>query len=204
MRALSIVVIGLIGLIAMSCSSSSRIDLGPTPPNVTVEAHWNYYDVNATSLSEIRRAIAAEGPRSGGRTWGAVTSAALSWRWEYYRGNLGCELRDVRVRVRTTITYPRWNPTGEPDSAVVAWWSQYNAGLAEHERGHAQLAVKAGAEIVKALDGMSGGNCDALSIRAGEVTRRINTAMRQQQVDYDLTTQHGGTQIRQAMRLHNP
>lgn len=189
---------------ASACWTTPNVDLGPSPPGVIVEARLHYYDVTAGTLSEIRRALAVEGPRSGGRAWAAVTSWRLNWTYQYVRGNLGCEIHHVKVRVITAITFPRWNPTSQPDSALAALWYQYNAGLAEHERGHAQLAVQSAGEIVQQLEGMSGGLCNALDTSANAVGQRVMAVMRTKQLEYDQTTRHGATQITQATRLQAP
>lgn len=188
-----------------ACWTTPGLDLGPAPAGVTVDARIQYYDVNAGSLSEIRRAMVTDGPRgSGGRRWAAVTSWRMQWTYQYVRRGIGCAIERPRVRVTTVITFPRWNPTATPDSALSEWWTQYNAGLAEHERGHAQLAVKAAGVIVREIDGLSGGACDALGIRANDGARRINVDMQRAQAEYDIATRHGATQILQATRLQNP
>ena len=191
-------------LVAAAACTHPNVDLGPTPPGVTVQATVAYYDITANSLGEVRRALANEGPTSQGRRWAAVTSWRLSWTYQLRRGTMGCELERTHVRVTTSITFPRWNPSGPPDSALAAWWNQFNAGLAAHERGHAQLAVRNAGALVKELNGISGGLCDGLSERANQLGRRINSAMQTLQIEYDQVTRHGATQIQQAARLQNP
>ena len=193
-----------IALVPTACTNP-RLDLGPAPAGVTVDARIQYYDVTANSLSEIRRAMALEGPRgSEGRRWAAVTSWRMAWTYRYARRGAGCEIERTQVRVTTVITFPRWNPSTQPDSALTDWWYQYNAGLAQHERGHAQLAVKAAGQVVSELNGMPGGLCDSLGTRANERGRQINTAMQRLQSEYDAETVHGRTQILQATRLQTP
>jgi predicted secreted Zn-dependent protease len=189
---------------ALGCYATPPLELGPKPAGVSVEARLEYYDVNAATLAEIRRAMQQSGPRVQGRAWSAVTMWRYHWSYQYdSRGTL-CALRNVRVRMVTTIQFPRWNPTAEPDSALVEWWHQMNAGLAEHERGHAQLAMKTAGEIVQALDGMMGGRCPALGEQANAAGRRIVDAGNRRQSEYDATTRHGATQIQQARRLRDP
>jgi predicted secreted Zn-dependent protease len=196
--------LALICVIA-GCATTPHLEVGPVPVGVVVDSRLQYYDVSAASLSEIRQAMRQEGPRSEGRVWSAVTNWRLVWTYQYAnRATSGCELRHVHVRVQAVVTFPRWNPTAEPDSSLVAWWRQFNAGLAEHERGHALIAVKAGGEIVRALEGMSGSHCDVLGIQANTVGERLLFAAIAQQREYDRTTRHGQTQIQQAGRLQEP
>lgn len=195
----------LFALLGLGCTTTPRLAVGPTPAGVSVDARLQYYDISAASLAEIRRAIAREGVRVDGRTWSAATHWRVNWRYQYdTRGVGGCELRQVRVNVRAIVTFPRWNPTAHPDSALLAWWEQFNRGLAEHERGHALLAVKVGGEIARALEGLRGGACDALGLRANEIGRRHVAETISKQELYDRETSHGALQIRQAGRLREP
>lgn len=188
-----------------ACWTTPRLDLGPAPAGVTVDAQIQYYDITADNLAELRRALLTEGPRgSGGRRWAAATTWRMQWMYQFVRRDVGCIIDRTRVRVTTIIMFPRWNPATMPDSALSEWWFQFNAGLAEHERGHAQLAVKAAGLIVQELNGLAGGACDALGLHANDTGRRINVDMQRAQAEYDAATRHGATQIFQATRLQTP
>jgi predicted secreted Zn-dependent protease len=193
-------------LFVSDCSPPARLAVGPVPAGVTVDARLQYYDISAASLAEIRQGMAREGPRaSDGRVHSAVTRWHVSWKYQYQNPGVGgCELRQVHVRVSAIVTFPRWNPTAYPDSDLVAWWEQFNRGLAEHERGHALIAVDAGRQIVSALEGLSGGQCDALGIRANNIGSRLVSETIAKQDRYDLESRHGINQIRQAGRLREP
>lgn len=187
------------------CAAPARLAVGPVPAGVSVDARLQYYDISAASLTEIRQGIARQGPRLNGRTHSAVTHWRVNWKYQYHsRGVGGCELRDVRVHVSALVDFPRWNPTAHPDSALLAWWEQFNSGLAEHERGHAVIALEGGRRIARAFQGLSGGTCDALGLRANEIGRRhLNETIALQQ-KYDSESRHGQAQILQAMRLREP
>src|SRR6185503_10890336 len=128
-------------ILAAGCASAhpntgSEMDIGDLPPGVSVSARLQYYDVNAATLAGIRQTINATGPRNDGRSWGAVTTWNFVWTYQAERmGATGCEVRQAQVKVTLLTTFPRWNPTAEPDSSLVEWWQQYTAGLSEHERG---------------------------------------------------------------------
>lgn len=194
----------LTALIGAACYRTPAFDLGPTPMGVTVESHITYYDVTAATLAEIRRGIYQGGPRSQGRTWGAVTRWRLQWTSQ--RASMGinsCELRRVRIRVQTSMTFPRWNPTAEPDSALLTWWQQYNTGLAEHERGHALLAVQGAGEVARALEGLHT-LCSNLNAQASTLFQQHVLDINKKQEEYDFTTRHGATQIQAVRRLAEP
>ena len=191
-------------LVGLGCYETPPLDLGPKPSGVTVDARLQYYDVSAATLAEMRRAIAQSGPRTQGRVWTAVTSWQFRWTYDYDARGTMCALRNVRVRMQTVIQFPRWSPTAEPDSSLIEWWHQMNAGLAEHERGHAKLAMETAGEIVRQLDGMMGGQCPALGERANVAGRRVVDLGNLRQREYDASTRHGATQIQQARRLRDP
>lgn len=170
---------------------------------VSAETEITYYDISAATLSEVGQSIRASGPRSQGRRWGAVTTWRLVYQYQTRMTGNSCQAHHVRVRVRTAISFPRLNPTAQPDSAMLAFWEQYNAGLAEHERGHALLAVKGAGDIVRALESEQA-PCAQLGSRLNDTFGRMMFALNNRQVEYDLETRHGATQIQQVRALHEP
>ena len=196
----------LLALLVSACArpTSAFLNLGAMPNGVSMDAQVHYYDVSAASLGELRRAMFALGPRADGRTWTAVAQTTFRWLYRYERTPTDCILREVKVQLRTNITFPRWNPTAEPDSATLEWWHQMNAGLMEHERGHAMISVRAANDIRRDLEGMSAATCDMVAqLASNRGNRRIST-QRQEQAEYDRSTRHGATQIEQAGRLRSP
>jgi len=192
------------GLLLAGCYRSPALDLGPIPAGVTVESHLTYYDVTAGTLNDIRRGIREEGPRSQGRRWGAVTRWRLAWTSQTTPVGMGmCELRRVHIKVMTDIQFPRWNPTADPDSALLAWWQQYNTGLAEHERGHALLAVRYAGELVQRLESLHA-LCAGVHTQATTLFNERVMALNAEQERYDYATRHGATQIQAVRRLTDP
>lgn len=193
------------GILLGACSSNtSLLQLGSMPAGVAMDARVQFYDVSAASLNELRRGMATLGPRVDGRSFQAAAQTNFRWTFQYARQGLSCELRRVRVQLRTTITFPRWNPTVEPDSSLLEWWHQLNAGLMEHERGHALISVETARSIVRELEGMSALSCDALGAQANAAGQRLLMRSRESQTEYDRTTRHGATQIERARRLQSP
>ena len=196
--------LALVCAVGCARSGSTALNLGAMPAGVSMDAQVHYYDVSAASLAELRRGMITLGPRWEGRAFSAVTQTNFRWVFQYERQGIGCELRRVRVQLRTTVTFPRWNPTAEPDSSMLEWWRQLNAGLMEHERGHALISVRTAGDIVRELEGMSGTRCEPLSALANAAGSRILRANQETQLDYDRSTRHGASQIEQAGRLRSP
>ena len=196
----------LLAFLAAGCARSGAafLNLGSVPMGVTVDAQVHYYDVSAASLGELRRAMFVLGPRVDNRAWTAATQTNFRWVYRFERTPTSCLLREAKLELRTKITFPRWNPTAEPDSVTLEWWQQMNTGLMEHERGHALISVKAAGEIRRALEGMSGPTCEQVATMASNRATRLIAEQRRQQAEYDRSTRHGATQIEQAGRLRSP
>ena len=191
-------------ILALACYRAPTLDVGPVPVGVTVDARLRYYDISAASVAEINRAIGRLGPRDQGRAWGATTTWHLDWTYQTTRVGLdGCQARHALVRVRTEVTFPRWTPTAEPDSAMLVWWQQFSAGLAEHERGHAVLAVQAAGTLAREIEDQQA-ICGQLGMQVSAVAQKRILAVTRQQEEYDFTTRHGATQIRAARQLQEP
>ena len=126
---------------ATACASNTRLNLEPTPTGVAVDANVQYYDVTAATLAELRRGMQVLGPRWEGRAWSATTQSVFRWTYDYEQRGVSCELRRVRVQVRTIVTFPRWNPTAPPDSATLEWWHQLNAGLGSVQTSETSLGA---------------------------------------------------------------
>lgn len=201
------IVLGLTAFLAVGCYRApdvGRLDVGRVPPGVVVDSHLRFYDISAGSLLEIRRAIGRLGPHDQGRSWDAFTTWRFEWTYHATRAGAGaCEARRPSVHVRTEVVFPRWNPIADPDSALLVWWQQYNAGLMEHERGHALLAIEGAGALAKELDG-----AHAPCAQLPEVVRAIGArhiaVVTRRQSEYDSTTRHGAAQIQAARRLQEP
>jgi predicted secreted Zn-dependent protease len=192
------------GFLLGGCASNvGLLQLGTMPSGVTMDARIHYYDVSAASLNELRRGMSALGPRVQGRSFQAAAQTNFRWTYQYHRRGLNCELRRVRVQLRSTITFPRWNPTAEPDSSLLEWWQQFNAGLMEHERGHVMISVETAKDIIRELEGLSAVGCETVAARANVEGQRLLMRNQQSQEEYDRTTRHGATQIERARRLRS-
>jgi len=190
-------------LLAACASNKPALDLGPVPPGVSVDARIQYYDISAATLNELRAAMRTQGPKWEGRSWQAVTTSDIRWTYRINRLSAECEIRDARVQMRTVVVFPRWTPSAEPDSSMLEWWRQLNAGLVEHEKGHALISLRTAGEIVHDLDTVMH-VCGDIGTVANERAQRLLQLSRAKQSAYDVTTRHGALQIQQAGRLQEP
>src|ERR687887_172764 len=70
-------------LLLTACVSTPRLEVGPVPAGVSVDARLQYYDISAASIAEIQRAMLRDGVRLDGRTWGAATNWNIRWTYQY-------------------------------------------------------------------------------------------------------------------------
>ena len=187
----------------MACAAKPPLDLGVIPSGVSVDAKVQYYDFSAASLGEMRAAMRQLGPTWEGTRWPAVTTSDLRWTFQVERLAGRCAIHGAHVQMRTTIVFPRWTPSVEPDSALMEWWRQMNRGLTEHEKGHALISLKTAGTIVHDLDALSR-DCAEIATEANHVARQLMDSSRKEQQVYDASTRHGATQIQQAGRLRDP
>lgn len=178
------------------------LELGKAPPGVRVTVTYKTYPITASTLREMRQAIASSGPMSGGRRWDGVTSASVRWYYRFDSSPTRCLLRDQRTEVDVRITMPEWRPDAEADEDTKLWWARYHAALMEHERGHGRLAVEAAVEILRQLGRLPASTrCDEVSTRANQLGMTQVQLLRARQAEYDRETRHGALQIREATRL---
>lgn len=106
-------------------------------------------------------------------------------------------VHDLRVTVSAEVRMPRWEPATPPDSATLAWWSDFQAKLLEHERGHVRIAVDGAREIAETLRPLEGSvSCETLTMRANGAAQLIVVKERERQAEYDRRTGHGAQQVR--------
>lgn len=105
-----------------------------------------------------------------------------------------CRIAGVELTVNVLYTLPRWADRDWSTRDLRARWDRYARNLAEHERGHGEIAVRVAHMIEADVVGQSAETCAALD---GDASSRIGAMMRQgeaMQNTYDRATQHGVTQ----------
>lgn len=149
-----------------------------TFPNATVE----HYNVSGSTESEIRAQLSARGP--GG--YDAYTQWYVRWSWPG-QGTANCRLQDAEASYEVTVTFPRWAPTEQATPELVMKWNGYLYALALHENGHVNNVVSHFPAVAAAIKGST-------CLSAEAAAQAVLQQMRQYDIQYDDTTDHGRTQ----------
>jgi predicted secreted Zn-dependent protease len=195
-----------VAVLATACGSSSpKPALAPAPapasaaaaatlPAPSVANQVQYYDIEGSSLAELREQIRRLGPKSGAESEDAQTIWDLEWTYDAAPGPGGCVMRNVRVTLTLTVTLPRWAPPRDVPAAVLQGWQTYLQHLKLHESGHQAIAQRNARDLMAALMGMRATGCDELSRQASQTGERIVAEGRAKNRQYDVDTKHGQTQ----------
>jgi predicted secreted Zn-dependent protease len=190
-----IVVRTVAALALLGCASTPRNPvLDKYPPGVVGRTSVFYYDIEGSTIEELRADMRRKGPKIDGTSFVGEARSPMRWSWRTEpTGGGRCVIREVTVSVNAQITLPRWTPPAGADTTLVAEWKRFIAALEEHEAGHKDISAKAGSEIARRLRDLSS-LCSQLSTRANDVARTIATRTAEEQRLYDVTTRHGLTQ----------
>jgi len=141
-----------------------------------------YYNVQGATEAELRSSLDALRPNAED----AYTAWRITWTWPQ-DGTGICHLADVTVSYLVTVTFPRWQPPETAPSTLIEKWVSYTRALADHEKGHVDFVV---ANVPVLIDSIHRATCDTANLAAEAILDHI----REDDLDYDLHTDHGATQ----------
>ena len=155
----------------------------------------NYYTVTGATLPEIRQSIRQNRPWKERFDLDGMTEWRVTWQFNVTPAEHGCRCSSFGTQTAITVTMPRWiTPTNAPD-AVKQIWQKYAVALAQHEAGHAAIALAAAADVRKRVQEAGEGiDCDGLTKRINDLGRQVIEEHRKRDKDYDEQTQHGATE----------
>ncbi len=187
-----------IGLIAGCVSADPAASPSPAStrtrapiPDVAVSTRSNTYEISGSTGDDLRAQMDALGP-SG---FDAYTSWLIRWTYADVATDAGCAAGPVKVSVLIVYTFPEWDAPPDASTGLVEKWNAYLAALHLHEDGHRDIAIEAGGEILKVLSMLPAyPSCEALRQSADAAGESVLDRYRQQEAQYDRTTDHGATQ----------
>lgn len=175
--------------------------LGRTVPDACTSAvrlseRTRFYDFFGTRSSDadqdLRARLLSVNDHAGRlQRFAGQTDWSIEWQTCLKRLPEECRIAGIELTVNVGYTLPRWADRDWSTREVVQRWDHYAQTLAEHERGHGQIALHVANLIEKELVGLGAASCSALDV---ETSTRISALMRQgeaMQNDYDRRTQHG-------------
>jgi len=130
-----------------------------------------------------------------GTHFDAYTDWHITWVYPYSTVDGQCTTGPVQVSVQVSFTLPQWEPPSGAPKDLAVKWDAYVDALQRHEDGHKDIAAAAGYEIHQVLSALPGHPTrDKLEQSADSAGERILDKYRQQELDYDQSTNHGATQ----------
>lgn len=147
--------------------------------DVLVAEHTVHFWVTGNTADQIADSLRVMGPRRVGVRYGAFTD----WSVRYAVGR-----NSAVVHVDVITTLPKWIEPRTAPKSLVQTWRSFLDGLVEHERGHRDIAVAAGRELLAEL--RHGGVDPATALS------RIIEQARGQEERFDADTHHGATDPR--------
>lgn len=161
---------------------------------VTAKPKFLYYEVRGSTVAELRASIEHNGPKVGSIRWGAKTQTDFFSDVNFNEISGGCRFSNVRIRVVTTFTMPKWIGRDQAPAAVKSRWEAYARALRQHEDGHGAIDLRTGRKLGAALEKHRlKSKCKAVSGSLQVVADRI-IGDRSENDAYDTKTDHGRTQ----------
>lgn len=152
---------------------------------IQVTQRTTYYQVDLLDPRTLSRAMWDQGLVTQSGVIGATRS---NYRWFFEAVPTGpgaCAIRALRVTGELRITLPRWTaPTGTSPERRQ-WWQSYASAVNAHENTHVSILHEYFREMVKTLDGMTGGDCAQLRDRGNALLRTGAAVMEERQREFD-------------------
>src|ERR1043166_9064276 len=155
----------------------------------------NYYSVTGAHLAEVRRSLNQSPPWQDKAATDGLTAWEIEWQFSVVASTGGCRCRSFSTKTTITTTLPRWVTATNAPPEVQDTWGRYLRALADHETGHAWIALAAAAEQSRRITELRDEpDCDALKKKIDDLARQIVDANRKRDEAYDQRTAHGATQ----------
>jgi len=155
----------------------------------------NYYAVIGATLPEVRQSMRQNRPWKEKFDLDGMTEWQVTWQFSVMATAGGCRCSSFSTQTSIVVTMPRWfTPTNAPDT-VKDIWRNYAKALAEHEAGHAGIALAAASEIQRRVQTLGEGtDCASLKQQINSLGQQVIEEHRKQDREYDTSTRHGATQ----------
>ena len=155
----------------------------------------NYYPVTGVTLGEIRQSINQARPWKGRSSLDGLTEWRINWQFDVSSSATGCQCNSFSTQTTIKITLPSWTSPTNTAPEVRELWKRFFTALAQHEAGHARIALAAAKEVEqRAAHTGEAADCDSLKKTIHAVANRVIEDHRQRDKEYDERTEHGAQQ----------
>lgn len=185
----------LAGLALAGGAPGAAAQGGPAVGDVPVVSTTHHrYEVEGTTAREVLESLRRGSRVVHGDSAFAWTESHTEYRTRHEVRAGRCRVTDVDVRVRLTVSLPRWTPGSGASSALRQQWNRFLRSLRIHEDGHVQIGRRGAARLREALSGLWAGSCDELEAVVRREGTRILDDLQEAHRRYDERTGHGARQ----------
>lgn len=181
------------GLLVMAMATASSVHASPEP---TINFKIQRYAVSGSTTAEISNSVFQNTPvvMNGGR-YGAVTHNQFNTGYSTVpTANGGCEVKNVRILLNSTIVLPDLVRNGQSES-VLAEWDRYIGALRAHEQMHANNGKYTAETLANRLyDFKASIPCPQMRVSLDQAVDRLINNMGAWDQNLDAKTEHGKTQ----------
>lgn len=179
----------------MNTPIASLLILAAASGGPAVSERTEPYAVSGATPEEIRVIMNRQRPPDkNGRRLDAFTDWKVRWEVRHSSTGEQCTLTSFKTTVDVVTTLPRWFGN-RADTALAQRWDRYLGALEEHEKGHAQIGIRAAEVIQTELSKLPPhATCPDLQHAIESRTKVILDDAREEEADYDRRTRHGATQ----------
>jgi predicted secreted Zn-dependent protease len=166
----------------------------PVIAEVSETITYKTYTAEHKTGTTLLQALNSSSPiRHNGEIFHGYTSWYIRWRYEWNHGTDGyCSITRNKTTLRVTITLPDLIAS---DPKIKSEFSRYLESLHGHELGHLRIAREAAERIdreILSLPPMA--SCSLLEQTANQAGQEILEQARQEERNYDQSTNYGATQ----------
>ncbi|MCD9086306.1 DUF922 domain-containing protein [Stenotrophomonas sp. SY1] len=153
----------------------------------------HYYPISGQTSQQLLMAMQENGPSGDdGTRFHGYTRWNVRWQYRTTSQGRRCRIQSIDTQVTGEITLPQWSDQQDAGEDLRSRWQRYSRILREHEEGHYQFALQAGADIRRELGSLSSdAGCDALGKQVNALGKSLIDLQRQREIAYDRDTQHG-------------
>ena len=165
----------------------AAVGLGGCTLSSKTDVKLDYYYVGGQSLSQIDTEIRKKGPRiKGAQHAVAVANIKMIPDVSFSNRDEGCIVRKAKVKVRATVTLPRWNNRKGAKLELARAWDNLDRYTRLHEAVHVAIADKYARLLEASLKALPAAeSCAEARKRAKEVVEETMKRHEREQRKFD-------------------
>lgn len=160
-------------------------------PSLEVSIDEAFYGVAGVTALELNRDLSRRGPERDGARWYGLTDFRLAYRYVPASAEDACRATETRVTVELVTTLPHWRDRDAAPEWLQLDWDLFLTRLREHERGHQEIAILTGEELLEGVAALSASDCETLIATTRRMADALQSKIDHAQRGWDVETVHG-------------